>query len=158
MLIPQVRTYLQHGLKATPIVISSMIANADKINYDLRPYADRFTLREMLCHLADWEDIFFTRVSRMVDEDNPTLPNIDEGQVAIDNDYAHSDAAVQLARFVTGRERFANYLSELPDAAWSRPGLRPELGPMTVDSMCVMIVGHDGYHTRQVAEWLELMK
>lgn len=157
MLLPKIREYMLHGLSATPIVMSQLISTAQSVDYDFRPYPDRFTLREVLGHLADWEDIFFTRISRMVKEENPVLPNMDEGQIAIDHDYSHMDPEEQLARFQSGRARLTTYLKYLSEDEWIRPGLRPELGSMTVESMCVMIVGHDGYHTKQCVEWLELI-
>ena len=157
MLPAKSREYLLTGLSASPIVASKLLSSATNVDYDFRPFSDRFTLREVVSHLADWEDIFFERIVRMVTEDNPTLPDIDEGQAAIDNDYAHMDPLVQLERYHTGRNRLVDYLRTVPDDMWQKPGLRPELGTISVEILAVMILGHDGYHTKQIAEWLDTM-
>ena len=46
-------------------------------------------------------------------------------------------------------------LASLPDSAWDRLGIRtPGVGPVSLEAMTVMILGHDGYHAHQVIQWL----
>ena len=56
----------------------------------------------MLAHLADWEPIFLERFQRTRREAEPILPDYDEGRIALERDYAHSDPLANLARFRTG--------------------------------------------------------
>lgn len=148
--------YVLLAMEGTPAVLDSLlreVAHNDPL-WDFRPDPERFTLREAAAHLADWEPIFLERVLRIRDEEKPFLPDIDEGQLAITNDYAHSDAHASLRRFREGRAKLSAALRALPAEAWTRMGHRDKIGDLTLEDMAVFVVAHDGYHTRQVAEWL----
>jgi uncharacterized damage-inducible protein DinB len=154
MLPDKARSYLLHGLSATPLVIDRLLKDATEAEFDRRPDPDRFTIREAMAHLADWEGVWMERISKMATEENPHLQGYDEGQWAIDNDYAHLDVHEQQARFREGRARLLAYLRDLPSDQWQRSGLHTEVGPVTIASLAVLVLGHDGYHTKQISEWL----
>lgn len=87
--------YVLNGLEAAPLVQARLLK--DCTEWDARPELDRFTLREMIAHLADWEVIWMDRVVRFTTEVHPYLESIDEGQIAIDNDYANLDPETEYA-------------------------------------------------------------
>ncbi|HZO91480.1 MAG TPA: DinB family protein [Chthonomonadaceae bacterium] len=161
MLPPFVRKYLLTALEGTPDVLDGFLKTlpADDPVWDFRPAPARFTLREVVAHLADWEPIFLERMTRIRDESEPSLPDIDEGQLAIDRDYAHSDPQANLARFRQGRVTMLAFLRSLKEGNWERAGNykreHPMVGgPVTLEAWVAQVVGHDGYHTQQVAQWL----
>ena len=155
MLPAKSRYYMMHGLSAAPVVIERMLRDTGPEEFDRRPDPDRFTIREVMGHLADWEGVWMERASRMANEENPHLQGYDEGQWAIDHGYAHMDLAEQIARFRTGRERLVTFLNALKPEDWSRTCTHDEWGPSNIEAMAVLILGHDGYHTKQIAEWLD---
>lgn len=150
---PFARRYVLHALEAGPVLVEALTAGLTDAEADRRPDPERFTLREVLCHLADWEPIWLERVSRIARESNPQLPSIDEGQMAIANDYAHQDLATQIARYRAGRENLIAFLRALSPADWERSGIRDELGDVTIDDIATFVIGHDGYHYRQLVEF-----
>jgi uncharacterized damage-inducible protein DinB len=154
MLPDQARRYLLHGLAATPVVVDRLLRDAEPADYDRRPDPERFTLREVIAHLADWEPIWLERLQKIRTENQPTLPSYDEGQMAIDHDYAHADVGEQQARFREGRARLLQFLQELSPAEWERSGLHTQWGALSIETLAVLVHGHDGYHLRQIAEWL----
>jgi uncharacterized damage-inducible protein DinB len=155
MLPEQVRQYLLHGLAATPIVLEKLLREATPADYDRRPDPERFTLREVVAHLADWEPVWMERLEKIRSEENPILPSYDEGQWAIDHDYARADVAGRLARFREGRARVIRHLEGLSPEQWERTGQHTQWGALTVATLMMLILGHDGYHLRQTAEWLD---
>jgi len=82
------------------------------------------------------------------------LVGLDEGQVAIDHDYAHADPAESLARFRAGRRALLDVLHSLTPAQWDQTAQHTEIGEITLAEQVVLIAGHDGYHLQQVAQWL----
>ena len=155
-MIPEgVKHYLLKSVEGTPIVLRTLLDGfpSDDPIWDQRPDPARFTLREMLAHVADWDVIFLGRIQRTVAEDNPTLPNCDEGRIAIDNDYAAQDPFETLERLSTNRAALVEYVKSLPDAAYDRVALRPEVGTLSIAMQVTLIAAHDGYHTRQAAEF-----
>jgi hypothetical protein len=153
MIATAVLRYLQGGLAATPIVLEQLCAGITTEEMDRQVDPERFTLREAIAHMADWEGVWEERISRMVEEDNPVLPGYDEGQWAIDHDYAHSDFAEQLDRFRAGREKLTALLASLGPEEWGRTCIREDIGPLTIGDLATLVLGHDGYHLRQVVEF-----
>ncbi len=147
--------YVLTGLEGTPEVVEALLhaLPANDPRWDLRPDPERFTLREIVAHLADWEPIFSGRIERIRDEATPFLPDIDEGEIAIQNDYAHSDPRACLARFHAGRATMLATLRGVVPSAWARTGNRDPIGILTLENLVVLILGHDSYHTRQIAQW-----
>lgn len=149
--------YLLPALAGTPDVLDGFlkaVPSGDPL-WDFRPDPARFTLREIVAHLADWEPIWLERVTRTRDENQPSLPDVDEGGLVIEHDYAHSDPHESLARFRKGRVTLVAFLRSLQASDWERTGLREGVGPVTLVAHMVWTLGHDGYHTQQVAQWLE---
>lgn len=150
------RKYLFAGLEGSPAVLSQLLAHlpADSPVWDHRPDPERFTLREMVAHLADWEPIWLHRYQRTVTEEKPLLPDIDEGQMAIDHDYAHANIHEALNRYIQGRTRLLAFLRAQPDTSWERVAHRETIGDLTLETMVAFALGHDGYHTHQAVQWL----
>lgn len=157
MLPPFAMHYVLTGLEGTPEVVAALLHDLtpDDARWSLRPDPERFTLREVVAHLADWEPIFLQRIERIRDEEMPFLPNVDEGALAVQNDYMHSDPQTSLARLRLGRAAMLAALRTLPPAAWKRLGNRDPIGILTLENLVVLILGHDSYHTRQIAQWLQ---
>ena len=150
MLPERVRDYLLIDLESAPDVLTRLLADvSDPAVSNRRPDPDRFTLCEMVAHLADWETVFLTRLTQTRDEENATLQGLDEGQVAIDNDYAHADPSECLARYHAGREKIVTFLRALTPAQWERSGNHTEVGPLTMLDQAILIAAHDGYHRQQ---------
>jgi hypothetical protein len=155
MLPERVRLYLLRGLETTPDLLDRLLGNVtDPAIYDRRPDPERFTLLEVLAHLADWEEVFQQRLRQTLEEDNPPLLGPDPAQVAAERDYAHADPAECRARFRRGRAELLTVLRGLTPAQWERVGMHSEVGPLTLETQAVMIASHDGYHLHQILGWL----
>ncbi len=151
-----VKKYFLSALNATPEILEAFLSPlpAEDARWDARPDPERFTLREIVAHLADWNPIFLARIERTLKEDLPILPDMDESQMAIDRDYAHADPHACLARFRTDRANMVVFLSGLMDADWTRVGVREPHGPISLERQAVMVLSHDSYHLEQIVQWL----
>ncbi len=156
MLPPRAKYYLISALEANPSVLSHLLKDLgpDDARWDKRPDPERFTLREMVAHLADWEPINIQRLTRIREEDNPFIPDIDEGEMAIKNNYGTLDPIASVTQYVDGRNAVVAFLRELPEEAWQRIATREFLGEMDIAAQATLIAGHDGYHLKQTLDWL----
>src|SRR5690349_2214834 len=105
--------YLLTGLENSPAIQRTLCKAVT--DWDAKPGPDRFTVREALAHLADWEPIWLQRMMRTKAEDVPDLPDIDEGVMAIEHDYASSDPIESLDKYASGREALVIFLRGLSD-------------------------------------------
>ncbi len=154
MLSPGARIYILNGLEMTPIVATTLLRgfSLDAPIWDIRLAPERFTLRESLAHLADWDGVWTDRVRSILDLEDPVFPDIDEGQIAIDRHYESSDPKESLRRFQADRAKLVALLRAQPEDAWARKGTRGGFTPMTLEEFLGLILGHDSYHLRQIAE------
>lgn len=93
-------------------------------------------------------------MTRIINDDVPILPSIDEGDLAILNDYAHQSPTESLKKYVDAREKNVAFLRERKDTDWARQGNREGAGLMSLFEIAAMILGHDGYHATHALECL----
>ena len=154
MLPDYAKRYLITALEGTPAVLSALTGGiaADSAVWDARPDADRFTLREMIAHLADWETVCRARIARTATEETPFLPNWDEEQAAVIGDYAHTSSHESLLWFAERRAVTVAQIASLTDNDWARSAERENVGTLSVEAQVCLILAHDGYHLRQAVE------
>ncbi len=153
MLPKKVENYLLIALEGAPDVFDALLQGMTEEEADRRPDPERFTVREAVAHLADWEGVFRGRLLQTRDGDDATLQGYDEGQWAIDHDYAHSDWRAQARRFREGRRELLALIRSLTPDQWARAANHTEIGPITMEQQLLLIGVHDGYHQQQVAQW-----
>lgn len=146
--------YLVGGIEATPVILAALLSKRDRTDpmWDDRPDPERFTLREVMAHLADWDPIFLDRVVRMVCEDHPFLPSIDESVICAERNYDLQDPLANLERLKLSRPELVAALRVLPADDWERTGTRELVGALDLFQLMSMILSHDSYHIKQVAE------
>jgi hypothetical protein len=153
MLPKKVETYLLITLAGAPDVFDALLQGMTEEEADRRPDPERFTIRESMAHLADWEGVFRERLLLTRDKDEATLQGYDEGQWAIDHDYANTDWKVQAQRFREGRQELMVLLHSLTPEHWKRTANHTEAGPITMAEQAMLICVHDGYHQQQIVQW-----
>jgi hypothetical protein len=149
------RDYLLNGIASMPAVLAALVkgrSDQDPV-WDLRPDPSRFTIREVLAHLADWEPIWLERVQRIQAGDNPFLPSVDEGALAIENGYAEIPPSQSIARQREGRASLVEYLRTVPDQDWDLTANREFVGVLTLQQQAYYVLAHDMYHLHQIADY-----
>lgn len=151
--------YLHGALAATPVVLNQLVTEIEPNSqvWDSRPFADRFTLREAIAHLADWDEIFMERIIATRDTDCPFLPSVDEGVLCTERDYASSDVLKSLQLFSQRRESLITLVKSLDEASWDKKCHREFVGDLDMFQLASIIPNHDAYHLRQVAEYRKLL-
>ncbi|MBS1715859.1 MAG: DinB family protein [Armatimonadetes bacterium] len=154
---PGMLDYLVNGIAATPVVFTGLLGGLDRLDprWDARPDPSRFTLREMIAHVADWDDVFLRRFERILEEDGPLLESIDEAVLCSERGYSGQDPVANLERHRTGRGRLVQALRDFPADAWGRTAHREFIGDVDAVHLASIVLGHDMYHLRQSAEFLQ---
>jgi len=143
--------YLIRALEMTPRLAEKELRRG-AADLDVRPDASRFSMREVIAHLADWEPIMLTRIRTGVDSPGATINAYDEGEMAIEHNYAASDPQERLRAWKADRAKTIEYLKTLGDDDFAKPVIHPERGRMLVGDVAHMLVSHDVYHLEQLAE------
>lgn len=106
---------------------------------------------EIFCHLRDIEELFVERVTRMLNEDEPFMPAVDETLWPIERAYDEQEPRVALEEFAEKRATFVSLLSNLDASTWQRRGHHAELGDQTVLWYAQHAAEHDAEHERHLA-------
>lgn len=145
--------YLFTALEASPDLFDALLEGLTAEEADRRPDPKRFTIREIMAHLADWEPIYQERMRRICEEDCPLLEGYDEGLLATEHNYASTEPLEQARLFRERRRKMVEYLRARPAADWQRTGNRPEIGLITLEALALLVPLHDLYHLRQISAY-----
>ncbi|MFZ4507509.1 MAG: DinB family protein [Fimbriimonas sp.] len=143
-----------YAFRHTPTIIERLLDQIPVGRFSESLSPDRFTLVEVVAHLADWEEIWLDRLVVAVEHPGSTFELYDEGQRAIDKKYAQKDIRHELAVFASRRRDTITFLEELAAEKWASPAVHPEAGPMTVKDFTQLISGHDIYHVEQISAYV----
>lgn len=145
--------YLIPGLEGSPKVFRCLLAHLRENALDEPTHPGRFTPREVIAHLAEWESILREERLRAPAERNGIpVEAYDEGELAVRGNYAATDVHEQLAIFERERDKTVKLVQSLTPGQMANAMLHPERGWMTVADVANMMMGHDIYHLRQLAD------
>ncbi|HBY60221.1 MAG TPA: hypothetical protein DEH78_10385 [Solibacterales bacterium] len=125
---------------------------------DFRPSPEKWSIRQVVGHLADSEMVGAYRLRSVLAEDNPTLHWYDEKAWAERLDYQRRKYSQALETFRRTRAENYDLIRELPDEAWSRPATHSRNGPMTLLGVLRMYAEHAEGHARQIRELRDAFK
>lgn len=100
---------------------------------------------EYASHVRDVFALARYRCGLMRDEDDPTFSNWDQDATAVEDGYAAQDPAVVWQAIAANADTFAQFLAELTDDDWDRPGRRSDGAGFTVESFARYVL-HDPIH------------
>jgi hypothetical protein len=140
-------------LEQTPIIIEKMLSAATGDQLHWKPSKDRWSIGEVLAHLADVEAaVFRPRIQRMLDEKDPLFENYDQEAASAAGKYSSGEARERLKEFCHERDRSLSLLRYAPASLVSRTGRHSLLGPITAGQVMNAWASHDLGHVRQIAE------
>lgn len=135
-------------LQKTPVLLETMLAD---LSFDLlrwKPTPDRWSISEVLSHLADAEELFADRVRRFVVEDSPLLKKHEQPSEG----YSQGTEQEHLSRFTCARREILQFLNAAPPEIATRTAVHSEIGKITLEQMLNEWASHDLGHVRQIAE------
>ncbi len=118
----------------------------------------KWTIRQLVAHLADAELVGGHRFRQVIAEDSPTLMAYDQDAWVRNLDYAHRKPKQSLETFRRIRAENYELLKALPPAAFERAGNHSQNGPMTLAQMLEGYAQHAEAHARQLQETREEYK
>lgn len=140
-------------LAATPEILRQLMANVSDFDAVNRPYPSRWSIAEVLEHLAHIEGgMFRLRADLIVNEDNPTVEPYDQNDFDAEGAYSGRDPEDSFAHFEEQREANIEFLLDLDPSAAQRTAQHPVAGTFSLEDMLNYWVAHDLSHIRQVAE------
>lgn len=146
------------NLRSLPNELDDLLNGLDEETMRWRPIPNKWSIKEIMCHLKDMErEAYLARYTKILAEENPELPNVDQDRLAVERDYMNQDVKAALAEFKRVRAETIQTLNDTPVEAWSRGGSHETDGPMTIEQLVLrQIKGNDLNHLVQMKDIIRL--
>ena len=139
-------TALVRSLADTPAQLKRLLQSISTEQLRTRD-ADQFSALENICHLRDIEiEGYGERIKRILDEKEPSLPDLDGAQLAIQRDYNNGDLDSAFAAFSTARQLNLSLVRDLAAEQLARKGNLEGVGSISLRSLLEMMYEHDLGH------------
>ena len=135
-------------LTTTAEALHGLTANLSGAHINRTPAPGKWSIREILAHLADCELVFSFRLRQTLAEDHPVIQPFDQDHWA--QRYAAYDAASALALFQAARNWNLRLLTTVTEDDRRRLTTHPERGTMTFWTIVETMAGHDLNHLQQL--------
>jgi hypothetical protein len=133
-----------------PHKIEGLVKGVAKGRLDRKPSPDKWSVTEILAHLADVEIVQGFRVRLILGSSGTPIQGFDQDVWARYSDYATHDPLLSFEGYRVNRERTVRLLKSLPKEMWDAFGMHSERGKETVRRVTEMMAGHDINHHRQI--------
>ncbi len=117
---------------------------------DFSPAPGKWSIRQIIAHLADSEIVCAHRLRQIIAEEQPTLIAFDQDAWARNLDYARRKPKQSLESFRRVRGENYELLKEVPESAYTRTGNHSERGPITLLFQLELLAAHAESHARQM--------
>ena len=119
---------------------------------DFSPGPGKWSIRQLVAHLADAELVCAQRMRQMIAEDHPTLMAFDQDAWAKNLDYARRKTSESIETFRRLRAENYELIKDLPDPVFERTGNHSERGPITLQRHLETMAAHAEAHARQIRD------
>lgn len=134
-----------------PKKIAAAVSGLSDSTLRFKPAPDKWSILEMLAHLADMEILYAYRMRQIVADKNPTIAPIDQDAWAKNLGYMEEKAPELVAQFGLMRHHNLNLLRRINEDDLEKGAFHPELNrKVTLAEMVGMLAHHGANHLEQI--------
>jgi uncharacterized damage-inducible protein DinB len=137
-------------LRGTPDAVRQAIAGLSDEELSRPEASGKWSIRQVLRHLADSELVWSYRLRLVLAQDRPPLTGYDQDLWATNLRYDRANIAESLEELAVVRRSNLRLLAAGSEADLARVGIHAERGEESVGHMLRMYAGHDLLHVRQL--------
>lgn len=153
MEIPQLIDRYERGVQELRDSILGMTPE----QIDAAPIPGKWSTRQVICHLADFEPVYVNRMKHVIAEDQPSIAGGFHQQFAERLAYDQRDIEEEIRMMEATRGHMARILRSIPVESFERTGIHSVEGPMTLRTLLERITGHIPHHILFIVEKRQAM-
>ena len=134
----------------TAEVLAELIANVPDERLTKRPSPGKWSIGEIVAHLAEDEIATAWRYRQMVEHNGVELAGFDQELWAKTGNYGGRVPRESLTLFKLLRAANLEFLRGLSAEQWECFGIHAERGRITVKELAIHMAGHDANHVEQI--------
>ena len=136
--------------RATPKKLAALTRRMDKKKMTRRPQPEKWSVAEILAHLADAELVIGWRLRSILGASGNPVQAYDQDVWANTFQYKRRDPKASIETFRVLRESNLALLKTVPKNLWENYGLHQERGKESIAHIVSMVAGHDLNHLQQL--------
>jgi DinB superfamily len=144
--------------RATAAKLKKAIKGLTPKQLKWRSEPGKWSIAEIIAHLADAEVVASWRMRSVIGENGVTIQPFDQDAWASVFEYQHRDAKRSLETFRVLRENNLDMLKEISRETWENYGMHLERGKESIAHLARMFAGHDTNHILQVERIVKELK
>ena len=113
---------------------------------DTAPIPSKWSTRQVVCHLADFEIVYADRMKRVIAEEQPKLFVGGRHRFAARLAYDERNIEDELRLIETIRNHMCHILRPLKPEDFQRNGIHSETGPITLATLLTNVTNHIPHH------------
>ncbi len=135
---------------ATAKRLQQLVKGASASKLRKRPAPEKWSVAEVVAHLADTEIVVGWRVRSILGAPGTPIQAFDQDAWAAAGRYGKRDARKSIEQFRAVREANLALYKSLAPEQWKHFGMHAERGEESIEHIAKMMAGHDLNHLRQV--------
>jgi hypothetical protein len=139
-------------------LLCNAVSSTSKSSWDVIPIEGKWSIRQVVCHLADSELVYADRMKRVIAEDNPTFFDADPDVFLPALNCSQRSLETELNLIESVRNHMLPILECCDREGFHRTGVHSLDGPMTLRTLLERITGHIPHHVAFIEEKLKAMK
>ncbi len=139
---------------AAPKKLERLLKRAPASKLRKRPAPDKWSVAEILAHLAEAEMVIAWRIRSILAAPGTPIQAYDQDAWAAAGNYAKRDPRKSVEQFRVLREANIALYKSLSPEQWKHHGMHSERGEESLHRVLHMIAGHDLNHISQIEQIL----
>ncbi len=135
---------------ATAKKIDRLIKGVSPAKLRKRPALDKWSVSEILAHLADAEIVVGFRMRLILGAPGTPIAAFDQDSWVMSGHYEKRNSQKSFEQFRAVREANLALLKSLTPDQWKHYGMHSERGQETIEHIVRMFAGHDINHLKQI--------
>lgn len=138
-------------------LLCDAVSSTPESGWDATPIAGKWSVRQVVCHLADAEVVYADRMKRVIAEENPTFFEADPNVFVPALHCSQRAPQAELNLIAAVRNHMLPILESCDSACFQRTGVHSLDGSMTLRTLLKRIAGHIPHHVAFIEEKLKAL-
>jgi uncharacterized damage-inducible protein DinB len=143
---------LAEGLVAGPAKVRLAVRGLSAEQLRARPVPGKWSILEVICHLADSDQAWAHRIKRAIAEEKPLLIGYDETRFAASLGYHDRNVEDELELSEQMRRQLAQIVRGLKPEKLKQVAIHSESGKMNLEEMLKIEIDHVEHHLKFILE------
>jgi hypothetical protein len=132
--------------------VRRLVAGLDEESLSKRTIPEKWSLKELVCHVLKVQRVFSERLERMLAEENPSVTSYKAENDPDFEKMTARQAEETLAAYLAERERHLERLEDLSPAQWHRVAQHPDFPIYDVHFQTDYLAHHEAHHIYQMLQ------